>query len=79
MGYTTIAHGSKIKLVLLVNDLWEFVDTPITKPTDGVELTKYNKLDAKANFIILDGVKDHLISHITRNTIAWHTWEDLKT
>jgi hypothetical protein len=36
-----------IKLVLLVNDLWEFVDTQTTKPTDPAELAKYNKVRCK--------------------------------
>jgi hypothetical protein len=69
----------RIKLVLLVNDLWEFVDTQITKPTDAAELAKYNKSDAKARLIILDGVKDHLIPHLTGKTTTWHMWEALKT
>ena len=29
--------------------------------------------------IILDGVKDHLIPHLTGKNTAWHMWEALKT
>jgi hypothetical protein len=68
----------RIKLVLLVNDLWEFVDTHTTKPTDPAELAKYNKSDAKARLIILDGVKDRLIPDLTGKDTSWHTWEALK-
>jgi len=69
----------RIKLVLLVNDMWEFADTQTTKPTDPTELAKYNKSDAKARLIILDGVEDHLIPYLTGKATSWHMWEALKT
>jgi hypothetical protein len=68
----------RIKLVFLVNDLWEFSNTSITKPIDAIELAKYKKSDAKARLTILDGVKDHLIPHLTGNTTTWHMWEALE-
>ena len=58
-----------IRLVLLVNKIWEFADKEIAKPTTPKNLAKFEELDAKAKLIILDGVKDHLIPHlIARNT-----------
>jgi len=68
----------RTKLVLLVNDLWEFVDTPITKSIDAIELAKYNKLDENFRLIILDGVKDDLIPRLTGKTTSRYMWEALE-
>ena len=68
----------RIKLVLLVNDLWEFVDTKIMSPINAAELARHKKSDAKAKLIILDGVKDHLIPHLIKKNTTWDMWEAVK-
>ena len=59
------------KLVLLVNKTWEFSKKSIVKPTDLANLKNHEKSDAKAKLIILDGVKDHLIPHLSRKTTTY--------
>ena len=68
----------KIKLVFLMNNLWDYSNAQIKAPSNATTLALYNKADAKAKLIILDGVKDHLIPHITRKDTAWDMWEALK-
>eukprot|EP00253_Pinus_taeda_P001608 PITA_01608 len=63
----------RIKLVLQVNRIWEFLEKAIKKPTDPKELEVYEDLDMRARFIILDGVKDALIPHLFENT-AHEMW-----
>lgn len=53
----------RIKLVLQVNNIWEFVEQAMKKPTDPKELEVYKDLDTRVRLIILDGVKDALIPH----------------
>lgn len=60
-----MAHGS------------EFVSTKITTPTDVIDLAIRNQKDAKARRIILDVVKDHVISPISKKNMAREMWEDL--
>jgi len=44
-------------------------------PTDN---DKYEEAMARAKSIILDGVKDHVVPHITENDRANEMWEALK-
>jgi predicted mannosyl-3-phosphoglycerate phosphatase (HAD superfamily) len=41
-------------------------------------LAKYNKLDENFRLIILDGVKDDLIPHLTGKTTSRYMWEALE-
>lgn len=65
----------RIKLVLLVNKIWEFADKESKKPIDPKELEVFEELDAKAKLIILDDVKDHLIPLMTVKNIAHEMWK----
>lgn len=56
---------TRIKLVLKENEIWEFANTRISPPTDATHLATHNQKDVKAMSIILDGVKDHLIPHLS--------------
>jgi len=66
-------------MILLVNKIWEFVGKEISKTTTPNEFAEFEELDAKAKVIILDGVKDHLIPHLTKNTThdVWKALQDL--
>ena len=52
---------------------------PIVVPasTDAQALSSFNKKDIKARRIILDAVKDHVISHISNKTRAYQMWDAL--
>jgi 2-phosphoglycerate kinase len=43
------------------------------------KLVIHNQKDVKARCIILDGVKDHLIPHLSGKTTARDMWEALKS
>ena len=50
----------------------------IAIPVDPVDNDKYEEAMARAKSIILDGVKDHVIPHITEKETANEMWEALK-
>jgi hypothetical protein len=52
-------------LVLMENDIWEFANSIVAPPTNPKDLVVHKIEDVKARRIILDGVKDHLIPHLT--------------
>ena len=58
--------NKQITIVLLVNGLWEFVDKDILVTSDATLVLEHNTKYVKARGIILDGVKDRMIPHITR-------------
>lgn len=60
----------KIKLVLQVNRLWEFIKKEIKKPTDPKDMEIYEDFNARMRLIILDGVRDAIISHFSGKNIA---------
>jgi hypothetical protein len=51
--------------VLKEYDLWELVDKVVTPPTDLTTLEAHNKKEIKAERVLLDSVKDHLIPHLS--------------
>ena len=66
-----------IVLVLEENEIWEFVDQTLTPPTDDTLLAAHKKKDMKARRIILDGVKDHVVPHLSGKKTAREMWEAL--
>ena len=44
--------------------IWSFSNTKMTKPTDQDALDEFEALEGRAQRVILDGVKDHLIPHL---------------
>lgn len=44
-------------------------------PTYPTQLSMYKKEDAKSRRIILNGVKDHIVPHITELDIAKKMWD----
>ena len=50
----------------------------MTKPTDKDELAEFEAVEARAQRVILDGVKDHLLPHLAKKKIAYDMWDALK-
>ena len=50
---------------------------PVAVPADPVQLAEFNKKNAKAKRLILDGVKDHVIPHVRGKTYAHEMWTAL--
>lgn len=56
-----------------------FIDVVIAIPTDANQLKEYRKEMARAKRLILDGVHDHIVSHIAGKGAAREMWETLTT
>jgi hypothetical protein len=59
----------RIMSMLMENGIREFANTQITPPTNLAQLVIHNQKDVKDKRIILDGVKDHLIPHLSGRTL----------
>jgi hypothetical protein len=66
-----------IALVLEEQGLWEFVEGTPLPPEDPAQLVAHIRKDVKARRIIIDGVKDHIIPHLSRKKTAKEIWESL--
>jgi hypothetical protein len=65
----------RISLVLEENGLLEIAKGKVAAPTDPVQLTAHTKKHVKARRILLDGVKDHIIPHLSSKKTAKEMWE----
>ena len=64
-----------ISLLLEENDIKEYATSVIAVPTDQTQHATYKKEDAKARRIILDGAKDHIVSHIVELDLMKKVWD----
>ena len=58
--------------------MWSFASTVMTKPIDKDALEEHEALEARAQRVILEGVKDHLIPHLAEKKTAYDMWDALK-
>ena len=68
----------KDQVGLSVNRIWEFVEKAIKKPIDQNELEVCEDLDTRVILIILDGVKDPLIPHLSKKNTIYEMWMALQ-
>jgi len=65
--------------VLKENKIWSYVSTVVVAPiADPIALDLHEVKDAKAQRIILDGLKDPLIPHLAEKNSTYDIWETLK-
>jgi hypothetical protein len=64
-------------LMLEENGLWEFVEGKAVLPTDPAQQPAHLKKDVKTRRISVDGVKDHIIPHLSGKKTAKDMWEAL--
>ena len=48
-------------------------------PTNLAYLAAWKKIDSRAMLIIMDGVKDHIVPHISGKKTALEMWKDLES
>jgi hypothetical protein len=66
-------------VVLKENKIYNYVNSVVAAPVaDHVALDLHEVKEAKAQRIILDGVKDHLIPHLTEKKTTKEMWVALK-
>jgi hypothetical protein len=67
----------RMTMILEVNDVLEHVSDKETAPTGAIELVIWKKGEAKAESLILDGIKDHVVPHLSRKVEAKDMWKAL--
>jgi hypothetical protein len=69
----------RMSIVLKENKIWNYVSYVVVAPTsDHVALDLHEVNEAKNHRIILDGVKDPLIPHLSEKKTTYEMWETLK-
>ena len=69
---------ARILSVLDRNRVKHFALRTIAIPIDPADNDNYEEAMAKAKSIILDGVKDHVVPHISEKETTYEMWEALK-
>ena len=74
-----IAWKDRMEAVLEDNGLKEFIDSDVPKPgsSDDALLDAWQKKIAKTRRIMLEGVKDHIMSSLHRKSTPFLMWKDL--
>eukprot|EP00253_Pinus_taeda_P013612 PITA_13612 len=72
-----IAWKDRMEVVLDDNGLKEFIDTDIPKPTDATQADAWQKKIAKCRRILLEGVKDHIVSSLHGKATPYLMWKSL--
>jgi len=75
-----IAWKDCMEVVLEDNGLKDFIDQEIPKPgsTNAQELAEWKKCVARARWIILEGVRDHIVSSLHGKDTPYSMWKTLK-
>ena len=74
-----VAWKDRMEVVLDDNGLKEFIDAEIPKPTstDAVVLDTWQNKTAKCRRILLEGVKDHIVSSLHGKASPFLMWKYL--
>ena len=74
-----IAWKDKMEAVLDDNGLKEFIDSDVPKPgsSDAAALDAWQKKIAKCRRILLEGVKDHIVSSLHGKASPFLIWKAL--
>ena len=75
-----ISWKEMMEVFLEDNGLKEFIDNDVPKPasSDVAGLDTWQKKVAKIRRIMLEGVKDHIVSSLHGKATPFSTWKDLK-
>jgi hypothetical protein len=69
----------RMSAILKENKIWSFVSTIVVVPSaNSIALDLHEVKEAKAQRLILDGMKDDLIPHLVEKKIAKEMWDALK-
>ena len=74
-----IAWKDRMEVVLDDNGLKDFIDAEITKPSssDVAALNAWQKKTKKCRRILLEGVKDHIVSSLHGKASLFFMWKAL--
>ena len=65
--------------ILDVSDAEEHIDSMKVAPTDLIDLATWKKIDSRAMLIIMDGVKDHIVPHLSDKKTSLEMWKALES
>ena len=68
-----------ITRILDISDSEEHIDSTKVAPTDPTDLAAWKKIDSRAMLIIMDGVKDHIVPHLSGKKTAAKMWTALES
>ena len=69
----------RITNILDISDAEEHIDSTKVAPTDPADLVAWKKIDSRAMLIIMDGVKDHIVPHLSSKKTASKMWTALES
>ena len=69
----------RITRILDTSDAEEHIDCTKVAPTDPTYLATWNKIDSRAMLIIMDGVKDHIVPHLSGKKTTLEMRKDLES
>ena len=72
-----IAWKDRMEVVLDDNGLKEFIEAEVPKPTDAAHVEVWQKKTAKCRRILLEGVKDHIVSSLHGKASPYLMWKAL--
>ena len=67
-----------MEAVLEDNGLKDFIDQEFPKSTDATDLAEWRKCVARARRILLEGVRDHIVSSLHGKETLFSMWKTLK-
>eukprot|EP00253_Pinus_taeda_P006682 PITA_06682 len=67
-----------MQVVLDDNGLKEFIDADVPKPTDAAQVTDWQKKTTKFRRILLEGVRDHIVSNLHGKATPYLMWKAMK-
>ena len=62
-----------------VSDAEEHIDSTKVAPTNPAYLAAWKKIDSRAMLIIMDGVKDDIVPHLSGKKTALEMWKALES
>eukprot|EP00253_Pinus_taeda_P004006 PITA_04006 len=72
-----IAWKDRMEVVLDDNGLKEFIDADVPKPTNAAQVGDWQKKTAKCRRILLEGVRDHIVSNLHGKASPLLMWKAL--
>jgi hypothetical protein len=68
----------RISLILAENDLAKFIKEEVEEPEDAIEKAKHQKDSIRAQRIIADSIKDHLIPYVSSKKTPKEMFDSLR-
>ena len=72
-----IAWRDRMEAFLDENGLKEFIDAEVPKPSDATLVEAWQKKTTRCRRILLEGVKDHIVSSLHGNASPYLMWKAL--